>query len=195
MLLFTWIKLLFQPKSVTGAATDAISAPVVGIGVPPAAPASNVTAMPDRPKRSRFTVEDVVQGRRDQAQTEILCVYSKVPPRYAVYRTQNRTVVQYADEKPDTPYEIRIYPGADGRFTLYEDDGATYRYEAGEHATVVLAWDDARHTLRIAAREGRFPGMTALRALRIHLMAKASGRIQEKTVRYAGAPVEVRLDR
>jgi alpha-D-xyloside xylohydrolase len=103
--------------------------------------------------------------------------------------------VQYADEQLDAPYEIRIYPGADGRFTLYEDDGATYRYEAGEHATVALDWDDGRRTLRIGAREGRFPGMTARRMLRIRLMAAApGGRVQEKTVRYAGAPIDVRFE-
>jgi alpha-D-xyloside xylohydrolase len=105
-------------------------------------------------------------------------------------------VVQYTDEQLDAPYEIRVYPGADGRFTLYEDDGATYRYETGEHATFTLEWDDARRTLRVGAREGRFPGMTVQRLLNVKLMATApAGRSHDKTVRYAGAPVEVRFDR
>jgi alpha-D-xyloside xylohydrolase len=104
-------------------------------------------------------------------------------------------VVQHTGEQLDAPYEIRIYPGADGRFTLYEDDGSTYRYEAGERATVALAWDDARRTLRIAAREGRFPGMTSQRTLRIRLMAaSAGGRDREKMVRYTGAPMDVRFE-
>jgi alpha-D-xyloside xylohydrolase len=63
-------------------------------------------------------------------------------------------------------------------------------------ATVTLNWNNARGTLRIGAREGRFPGMTAQRTLRIRLMAAAlGGRIQEKTVRYDGAAVDVRFDR
>jgi len=105
-------------------------------------------------------------------------------------------VLQYTDELPEAPFEIRVYPGADGSFVLYEDDGATYRYESGERATVALTWDDARRELRIGAREGRFPGMTARRTLRIRLMEAApSGRVQEKTLRYAGASVNVRFDR
>ncbi|WP_386815061.1 glycoside hydrolase family 31 protein [Lysobacter gummosus] len=101
-------------------------------------------------------------------------------------------VVQYADEKPDAPYEIRIYPGADGRFTLYDDDGESYRYEKGEYATVALAWDDAQHTLRIGAREGSFPGMTEQRELNVRLMPSGPGdRVQTKTVRFHGEPVEL----
>ncbi len=105
-------------------------------------------------------------------------------------------VVQHSGERLDAPYEIRIYPGADGRFTLYEDDGTSYRYEAGEHATVALAWDDDRRTLRIAAREGRFPGMVAQRTLHIRVMPAArGGRIQQQTVRYTGAALELRFGR
>lgn len=103
-------------------------------------------------------------------------------------------VVQYVDEQPDAPYEIRIYPGADGRFTLYEDDGETYRYEKGEYATVALAWDDARRTLRIGAREGGFPDMTAQRTLNVRLMpSRPGGRMQAKTVRFGGEAVELQF--
>jgi alpha-D-xyloside xylohydrolase len=103
-------------------------------------------------------------------------------------------VLQHTGEKPDAPYEIRVYPGADGRFTLYEDDGRSYRYEAGERATVALEWDDARRTLRIGARDGRFPGMTAQRTLNVRLMAAGDGgRAQTRSVRYTGAAVELRF--
>lgn len=104
-------------------------------------------------------------------------------------------VVQYAGEKPDAPYEIRIYPGADGRFTLYDDDGESYRYEKGEYATVALAWDDARRTLRIGAREGSFPGMTERRTLNVRLMpSRSGGRIRTETVHFDGEPVELRFN-
>ncbi|HEU5284092.1 MAG TPA: hypothetical protein VFU53_09775 [Burkholderiales bacterium] len=163
MLPFTWIKLLFQPKSVTGAATDAISAPVVGIGAPPPAPASNVTAMPDRPKRSRFTVEDVVQGRRDQAQTEILCVYSKVSPRYAVYRTQNRTVVQYADDSKAADEQRKKMASLNGlRMQInglidgWRNSRSAYsrqkaqRYDARVGAALVLCLEDDDENARVS---------------------------------------------
>ncbi|RRA48237.1 TIM-barrel domain-containing protein [Acidipila sp. EB88] len=46
---------------------------------------------------------------------------------------------------------VRVYPGADSTFTLYTDDGTTYRYEAGNNAassTTRLHWNDAKHTLQ-----------------------------------------------
>jgi alpha-glucosidase (family GH31 glycosyl hydrolase) len=38
---------------------------------------------------------------------------------------------------------VRVYPGADGDFTFYSDDGETYEYEAGDFQTTHLHWDDA----------------------------------------------------
>jgi alpha-D-xyloside xylohydrolase len=82
--------------------------------------------------------------------------------------------VQYATQAPDAPYEIRIYPGADARFTIYEDDNETYAYEKGERATYDLVWNDHAHTLTVGARQGRFPGMARQRKLNIALMTAAS---------------------
>jgi alpha-D-xyloside xylohydrolase len=43
--------------------------------------------------------------------------------------------------------KVRIYPGADGEFTLYDDDGKTYAYEKGESRITHLRWDDAAQKL------------------------------------------------
>lgn len=43
--------------------------------------------------------------------------------------------MQYTGEKPWDHLEIRIYPGADGDFTLYEDEGNNYNYERGVYYT------------------------------------------------------------
>jgi alpha-D-xyloside xylohydrolase len=98
--------------------------------------------------------------------------------------------LQYATERPDAPYEIRIYPGADATFTIYEDDNETYAYERGERATYELKWDDAARTLRIGARQGAFPGMIASRELKLVLVSAGA---TVRTVRYAGEACEVRL--
>jgi len=109
--------------------------------------------------------------------------------------------VQYASDQPAAPYEIRVYPGADGRFTLYEDDGETYAYERGERATYELVWDDATATLSVGARQGSFPGLVASRELRVVLMdpaqgaAGASGPGAARSVRYSGQAVSVSLSR
>jgi alpha-glucosidase (family GH31 glycosyl hydrolase) len=39
--------------------------------------------------------------------------------------------------------KIKVYPGADGDFTLYNDDGKTYAYEKGDFHTTNLHWDNA----------------------------------------------------
>jgi alpha-D-xyloside xylohydrolase len=85
--------------------------------------------------------------------------------------------VQYATEAPAAPYEIRIYPGADAHFTLYEDDNETYDYEKGQRAIYDLVWNDKARTLRIGARQGSFPGMIRKRQLDLVLAgaAKANG--------------------
>ncbi len=101
--------------------------------------------------------------------------------------------VQYATERPDAPYEIRIYPGADARFTIYEDDNETYAYERGERATYDLAWDDAQKTLRIGARQGSFPGLVAQRQITARLMTPGAAQTGVASVVYAGQPVVLKL--
>jgi alpha-D-xyloside xylohydrolase len=79
-----------------------------------------------------------------------------------------RTVVQqYVDEQPGAPLTIEVYTGADGSFSLYEDAGRSYGYERGESSRIPLAWDQARGTLTIGAREGSYPGMVASREIRV----------------------------
>lgn len=55
--------------------------------------------------------------------------------------------LQYADQKPDEPPEVRVYPGADAAFDLYEDDGDGYAYESGAYTVTHLTWDDAAQKL------------------------------------------------
>ncbi|MFT3782812.1 MAG: glycoside hydrolase family 31 protein [Nibricoccus sp.] len=100
--------------------------------------------------------------------------------------------VQYATEKPDAPYEIRIYRGRDGKFTLYEDDGETYAYERGERAMYELSWNDAQRTLRLGEREGSFPGMVEKRQYTVVLVGSGQ-KSASKTLTYAGEAIEVKF--
>ena len=67
-------------------------------------------------------------------------------------------IIQYATEKND-PIEIRIYSGADGEFTLYEDENDNYNYEKGDYSTIAFKWDDSKKILTIGERKGTFAGM------------------------------------
>jgi alpha-D-xyloside xylohydrolase len=108
-------------------------------------------------------------------------------------------VMQYATEKLDAPYEVRVYPGANARFTLYEDDNETYNYEKGQYATYELSWNDAARVLTVGKRKGNFPGMTEKRMLLVELVGPdanagiAEGATHVKTVTYSGQKMEVRF--
>jgi alpha-D-xyloside xylohydrolase len=105
--------------------------------------------------------------------------------------------LQYATEKPADPIELRIYRGANGTFTLYEDENDSYNYEKGVHATIPLSWDDAAHTLTIGDRTGAFPGMLEKRTFRVVFVTEnhgTGGSLTEnvdKTVLYSGKKITV----
>jgi alpha-D-xyloside xylohydrolase len=105
--------------------------------------------------------------------------------------------LQYAAEKSADPIELRVYRGANGAFTLYEDENDTYNYEKGVYATIPFSWDDASHTLTIGDRTGEFPGMLEKRTFRIvfvsenHGVGSALTEIADKTVRYSGKKISV----
>jgi alpha-D-xyloside xylohydrolase len=83
--------------------------------------------------------------------------------------------MEWTTEKAEDPLEVRVYAGADGDFTLYEDENDGYNYTKGTHATILLHWDDAAKTLTVGAREGSFPGILAKRTLRVVLVGKGRG--------------------
>ncbi len=108
-------------------------------------------------------------------------------------------LMQYSSEKAADPIELRVYPGANGTFTLYEDEGDSYRYEKGARAIIPLAWDDASKTLTIGKRQGEFPGMLKERQFNVVLVSPGHGsgvEIVEKpelSVHYNGEQTKVQL--
>jgi alpha-D-xyloside xylohydrolase len=107
--------------------------------------------------------------------------------------------IMYTDEKPADPIVLWVYAGADGEFTLYEDDGLTYGYEKGASARIPLRWNDAARTLTIGKREGSFVGMQKERTFEVVLVSKARpvgfsfAPKADKSVRYDGVPMEVKM--
>lgn len=66
---------------------------------------------------------------------------------------------QYADERPENGLEIRVYPGKNAEFTLYEDAGNGYGFEKGEYAVTKFRWKENEKKLIKEKREGSYPGM------------------------------------
>ena len=83
--------------------------------------------------------------------------------------------MEWSTEKPADPIEVRVYPGADGDFTLYEDENDNYNYSKGQHATILLHWNNAAKTLTIGAREGTFPGMLEKHAFHVVVVGEGRG--------------------
>ena len=63
--------------------------------------------------------------------------------------------VESASAKAD-PIDLRIYPGPDGDFNLYEDEGDNYDYEHGAYSVIPIHWDDKTSTLTVGDRRGSF---------------------------------------
>ena len=107
--------------------------------------------------------------------------------------------LQYATEKLAETIELRIYTGADGEFTLYEDENDTYNYEYGKYATFTFNWNDKEGKLTISDRKGEFPGMLQRRSINIVLVKENYGSNVEivekatKTVEYTGSKLEVKV--
>jgi alpha-D-xyloside xylohydrolase len=102
--------------------------------------------------------------------------------------------VQYATEKKWDDLEIRVYPGANGEFTLYEDENDNYNYEKGAYSTISFMWNDAKKALTINDRKGTFAGILAKRKFNIVIFSsdKSTGGKFEKVVTYNGKNVVVR---
>ena len=96
--------------------------------------------------------------------------------------------MQYVGEKPWDNLEMRVYPGADAQFTLYEDEGDGYNYEKGAYTTILFSWNDRSRTLTIGDRKGQYPGMLQSRQFTVVLPNGTS-----KTVSYQGQQLTVTL--
>jgi alpha-D-xyloside xylohydrolase len=107
--------------------------------------------------------------------------------------------MQYTAQKPYDPITVYVYAGANGEFTLYEDQGTNFNYENGAFSEIPISWNDAASTLTIGARTGSFPGMLRTRTIRVVLI---SGRHPagfafspdfQRSVTYNGSEIRVKL--
>ena len=100
--------------------------------------------------------------------------------------------IQWSDEKPADVIDLYIYQGADGSFTLYEDENVNYNYEKGLYSMIEFDYDDDNRLLSIGERRGEFPGMLEERVFNVIPVSK-DGAGKTQTVRYDGVSVKVAL--
>ncbi len=108
--------------------------------------------------------------------------------------------IQHTGNNSHSPVTLNVYTGADGSFSLYEDDGTSRQYLHGRYSRIPLKWDERTKTLTIGAREGNgYAGMAGKRVVNVRWMKPGSARAlsfearADVTVTYCGAPVILRM--
>jgi len=98
-------------------------------------------------------------------------------------------VKQHVDDSSEAPLSVVVYPGANGAFSLYEDDGRTFDYKRGEWMRIEMVWTDAtrRLTMRLA------PGSKLLPPAKRAISVRIAGEKSSRDVVFDGRPLEVRL--
>jgi alpha-D-xyloside xylohydrolase len=104
--------------------------------------------------------------------------------------------IQSTNEKSDT-VEIRVYAGADGQFSLYNDEGDNYNYERGKYSIIPFRWNEQEQTLAIGKQQGGYDGALKKRVFNIIWVNESGGTGIEisskaKTVNYTGEKVSIK---
>jgi alpha-D-xyloside xylohydrolase len=105
---------------------------------------------------------------------------------------------QYTTEKKPDPLTVWVYTGANGSFSLYEDDGLSYQYEKNAFSRIPMTWNESTRTLTLGRRQGQFPGMLAERTIRIVFVSPenpipfAFEPKADKIVKYQGEALAIR---
>jgi alpha-glucosidase/alpha-D-xyloside xylohydrolase len=98
-------------------------------------------------------------------------------------------VKQYVDDPVDAPLSLTIYPGANGAFTLYEDDGKTFAHKQGDFMRVAMTWNDVTRRLRLQLA----PGSRVRAPLPRTLEVRMAGTQTARTVIVSDTGVELTL--
>jgi alpha-D-xyloside xylohydrolase len=78
--------------------------------------------------------------------------------------------LQYSSEKKAGDITLLVFPGENGTFELYEDDGVSYGYEKGEFSRIPIGYIDSIGSVVVGARSGSYPGMPGQRTFRVRLI-------------------------
>jgi alpha-D-xyloside xylohydrolase len=107
--------------------------------------------------------------------------------------------IQHTGNNSHSPLTLNVYTGADGSFSLYEDDGVSRQYLHGQYSRIPIRWNQDSKTLAIGAREGSYPGMAGKRIIHVRWMKANSPRAlsfdakADATIAYDGRPQSVRM--
>ena len=113
-------------------------------------------------------------------------------------RTHN-DAIQFTGNNSRSPLTLNVYTGADGTFSVYEDDGVSRQYLNGRHSRIPLQWNERSRTLTVGAREGHYPGMAGKRTINVRWVKAGTPRAlafdakPDATIVYDGQSQSVRM--
>ena len=95
-------------------------------------------------------------------------------------------VIQHCAENPQSAWELHVYPGNNGRFTVYEDAGDGYGYEHDEYSQYNISWSESTSTIKFHKRIGEFPQMQKQRNFEIYINSH-----KHQSISYNGEEIEI----
>ena len=98
-------------------------------------------------------------------------------------------VRQYTSQTVDKPTTLKIYQGADGQYTLYDDDGISLNYLKGDSAQTLIKWDDSAKRLTLEPLIRQDEGKQAEREFTVELIPAGT----TKDIGYTGQRLELTL--
>ena len=107
--------------------------------------------------------------------------------------------VQYTSEKAADPISLYVYTGADGTFSIYEDENINYNYEKGQFSEIPLSYNEAEKTLTIGNRKGEFAGMLKQRTFNVIKVSKEQpvginqNNKSDKVITYSGSELKIKI--
>ena len=99
-------------------------------------------------------------------------------------------VKQWVDQQVNEPLTVTVYPGADGGFTMYEDDGRTFDYRRGEWMGVEMTWRDSARSLSLRLARGSRMRLPSPRPVEARVIDGGA-----RTITFHGKPMTVTLSR
>jgi len=97
-------------------------------------------------------------------------------------------VRQYVTEPVGENLSLTIYPGTDGSFLLYEDDGVSFKYRNGEWMGIQMDWNEAQRSLKMHLVHGSRMLVPKNRNMQVSVLGRAS-----RAVTFDGRPLELKL--
>jgi alpha-glucosidase (family GH31 glycosyl hydrolase) len=95
-------------------------------------------------------------------------------------------VKQYTDERVDGPLTVTIYPGADGAFLMYEDDGKSFAHRKGAWTGIEFTWHDTSRRLAIRLAKGSRLLPPARWPMQIRLASATPGTAPSREITFDG---------